>query len=357
MKAAPLLLYALAAGRECPGEIPEPVSLTDAAVARATAAAAWFRGAPPPRHWTLTASLARDLNQTLGAGAYKRVIEVVDRPELLVKTRVHAALHKQALDHRGERAVRAEVLYLEFARGRRGVPALYGGWIDQERVYYVVQRVGASLVRRGTRGAPSGRPSPLWLKRCQDAPVEAARALLECFRSFTDAGYHMEDLHGSQFKLNDAGEVFAIDAPESRPGAPVAATLDWALRRPKDAARRTHGPGAPGRNCSRDDDCVRTSDMERCALRDCIRGFEAGARETRGWCRRATCVGVDARTHVFDLATRTWALPLILQEGRFPSSAAKRRLEELIARMRSEAPEDRPSLVDALAALNAAPAS
>ena len=175
MKAAPLLLYALAAGRECPGEIPEPVSLTDAAVARATAAAAWFRGAPPPRHWTLTASLARDLNQTLGAGAYKRVIEVVDRPELLVKTRVHAALHKQALDHRGERAVRAEVLYLEVARGRRGVPALYGGWIDQERVYYVVQRVSASLVRRGTRGAPSGRPSPLWLKRCQDAPVEAAR--------------------------------------------------------------------------------------------------------------------------------------------------------------------------------------
>ena len=37
------------------------------------------------------ASLARDLNQTLGAGAYKRVIEVVDRPELLVKTRVHGA--------------------------------------------------------------------------------------------------------------------------------------------------------------------------------------------------------------------------------------------------------------------------
>ena len=33
-----------------------------------------------------------------------------------------------------------------------------------------------------------------------------------------------------------------------------------------------------------------------------------------------------------------------MEEGRFPSPEAKRRLEELIKRMRSEAPEDRPSL-------------
>ena len=163
-----------------------------------------------------------------------------------MKTRARGA-HKQALDHRGERAVRAEVLYLEVARGRRGVPALYGGWIDQERVYYVVQRVSASLVRRGTRGAPSGRPSPLWLKRCQDAPVEAARALLECFRSFTDAGYHMEELHGSHLTLNDAGEVFAIDAPVA-PRRARRRGLDWALRRPKTPPDPR--PRAPGSNRS-----------------------------------------------------------------------------------------------------------
>jgi hypothetical protein len=295
----------------------------------------------------------------LGAGAFKKALAVTNRAELLVKTRAHAALQKQALDHRGERAVRAEVLYLEVARGRRGVPALYGGWIDRERVYYVVQRAGASLVQHGTHG----RPSKLWSKRCRDAPVEAARALLECFWSFTDSGYLMEDLHGAQFTLNDAGEVFAIDAPEPRPGVPVTATLDWALWRPKGAAQKNHGHGVPRTNCSRDGssggrgDCPETSDVERCALGDCIRGFEAGARETRGWCRRSKCVGVDERAHVFDLATRTWALPLILQKGRFPSPAAKRRLEELVARMQSEAPEDRPSLVDALAAIDAAPAS
>ncbi len=36
----------------------------------------------------------------------------------------------------------------------------------------------------------------------------------------------------------------------------------------------------------------------------------------------------------------------MLKEGRFPSLHQKRRLEELIKRMRSEAPEDRPSLSD-----------
>ena len=80
-------------------------------------------------------------------------------------------------------------------------------------------------------------------------------------------------------------------------------------------------------------------------------GFDKGARETRGWCRRGNCTGLDARAHTFDLATRAWALPLILKEGRFPSPEAKRRLEALIMRMRSEAPEDRPSLREALRAL------
>ena len=43
---------------------------------------------------------------------------------------------------------------------------------------------------------------------------------------------------------------------------------------------------------------------------------------------------------------------MMLKEGRFPSLHQKRRLEELIKRMRSEAPEDRPSLREALRALD-----
>ena len=45
----------------------------------------------------------------------------------------------------------------------------------------------------------------------------------------------------------------------------------------------------------------------------------------------------------------------MLKEGRFPSLHQKRRLEELIKRMRSEAPEDRPSLSDVLAVLAGRP--
>ena len=98
--------------------------------------------------------------------------------------------------------------------------------------------------------------------------------------------------------------------------------------------------------------CPSTLDILRCAKRDCVAGFDKGARETRGWCRRGNCTGLDARAHTYDLATRAWALPLILKEGRFPSPEAKRRLEALVTRMRSEAPEDRPSLREALRALD-----
>ena len=103
--------------------------------------------------------------------------------------------------------------------------------------------------------------------------------------------------------------------------------------------------------CTVDGDCPATSDIELCAFRDCVPGWDQGAREARGWCRKGWCAPVDARAHTYDLATRAWALPFILKEGRFPSLHQKRRLEELIKRMRSEAPEDRPSLSDVLAAL------
>ena len=209
MKAAPLLLTPFAFGprvsRGDPG-----ARISDGRGRRAPRRrAAWFRGAPPPRHWTSSRRpRARDLNQTLGAGAYKRVIEVVDRPELLVKTRAHAALHKQALDHAVAGGA-VEVLRAKVARGRRIARALYGGWIDQERVYYVVQRVSAPPWRRTARKGPAAlRPESVavWLKPCQDAPVEAARALLEELPArFTDAGYHMEDLAASRSSQNDAG--------------------------------------------------------------------------------------------------------------------------------------------------------
>ena len=101
------------------------------------------------------------------------------------------------------------------------------------------------------------------------------------------------------------------------------------------------------RNATKDGTCVADEDCPRLrehARGERVPGHKRAAREARGWCRNGRCVGVDARAHVYDLATRAWALPLILAEGRFSSQKAKQRLEQLIKRMRSEAPEDRPSL-------------
>ena len=187
----------------------------------------------------------------------------------------------------------------------------------------------------------------------------AATALVECFRSFTSSGYFMEDLHVAQFTLA-GNDIYAIDAPETLPDAPVAAVMDWIAR---EAGASLGGLKyvemklSVHQNCTVDGDCPATSDIELCAFRDCVPGWDQGAREARGWCRKGWCAPVDARAHTYDLATRAWALPFILKEGRFPSLHQKRRLEELIKRMRSEAPEDRPSLSDVLAALAGRPVS
>ena len=128
--------------------------------------------------------------------------------------------------------------------------------------------------------------------------------------------------------------------------------MDWALhgaRTNRSAHHRTRWDR--GKACRSDGECPATTAPHRCAKPDCAE-VEWEAREARGWCRNGRCVGVDARAHVYDLATRAWALPLILKEGRFPSPEAKRRLEALVTRMRSEAPEDRPSLREALRALD-----
>ena len=192
---------------------------------------------------------------------------------------------------------------------------------------------------------PYLRPAPAWSARCRAAPLAAARALVECVRSFTDAGYFLEDLDGGRFALDEAtGEVFTVAAPEPLATSPILGVLDWALhgvRTNRSAHHRTRWDR--GKACRSDGECPATTARHRCANHDCAE-VEWEAREARGWCRNGRCVGVDARAHVYDLATRAWALPLILAEGRFSSQKAKQRLEELIKRMRSEAPEDRPSL-------------
>ena len=354
--ALPLLLLA--------GAHAHAVGPVDDAVARVTQVAAWFRGGPAPRHWTVTK--ATDIRgaygdwREVGAGAHGRAFEVPGNASLVVRTRAHRELGGARHTREREARSRAEALYLEFARGRAGAPALRGGWLEGSKLFYVVRRAGTALTEDSALPEASDvlylRPAPAWAARCRAAPLAAARALVECVRSFADAGYFLEDLDGGRFALDEAtGEVFTVAAPEPLAMSPILGVLDWALhgvRTNRSAHHRTRWDR--GKACRSDGECPATTARHRCSKHDCAE-VEWEAREARGWCRNGRCVGVDARAHVYDLATRAWALPLILAEGRFSSQKAKQRLEQLIKRMRSEAPEDRPSLSDVLAALAGRP--
>ena len=73
---------------------------------------------------------------------------------------------------------------------------LRGGWLEGSKLFYVVRRAGTALTESDA-DVPYLRPAPAWSARCRAAPLAAARALVECVRSFADAGYFLEDLDGS----------------------------------------------------------------------------------------------------------------------------------------------------------------
>ena len=337
MRTVLLLLGALAEGRTWLSQTkqkpkqarraPPPgagVSPLDDAVARTASVAAWFRGGPPPRHWTATLPNNYRGGALLGQGTVKKAFAVPNRTDVVLKTRVmHGGARQQTW---------AEVLYLEFLRGKAGVPKLHGAWQEKRSVYYVVQRLSVPLVE-------NSEPSAAWLKTCRARPLETAVSLIEGVRSFADAGFFDAEhsLDGREFSLGEDGAgVYLIDAPEPLYNSPIRNVVDWALR-----GMWTDRNATKDGTCVADEDCPRLREHAR---GERVPGHKRAAREARGWCRNGRCVGVDARAHVYDLATRAWALPLILAEGRFSSQKAKQRLEELIKRMRREAPEDRPSL-------------
>ena len=121
----------------------------DDAVARVTQVAAWFRGGPAPRHWTVTK--ATDIRgnyqewREVGAGAHGRAFEVPGDASLVVRTRAHRDLGGARHTREREARSRADALYLEFLRGRAGAPALRGGWLEGSKLFYVVRRAGTAL--------------------------------------------------------------------------------------------------------------------------------------------------------------------------------------------------------------------
>ena len=156
----------------------------------------------------------------------------------------------------------------------------------------------------------------------------------------------MEDLHGAQFTLA-GNDIYAIDAPETLPNAPVAAVLDWTARKGGTSwggLKYVEMRLSVHQNCTVDGDCPATSDIELCAFRDCVPGWDQGAREARGWCRKGWCAPVDARAHTYDLATRAWCASRVpFSSLRDPRRPAVSQLSPLRSRPRRHRRASTPS--------------
>ena len=191
------------------------------ALTRVDGVLAWLAGnATAPAHWPIR---SRDDVKSknwkhLGGGNVKDVYETkVDGKRVVVKTRLTSAAHQD----RVEADARGELLYLEYLRDFPGVPRLHGGWLQSDRLWYVVQHAGENFgLGKGTKRRPT-RVNRGWASLVKKDPMGAARALLDCCRSFADRGYFLTDFIASQFAVKGS-TVSLIDAPPVLSGPMVA---------------------------------------------------------------------------------------------------------------------------------------
>ena len=206
------LLCLLTQGAAASDALTHAAAAASNALTRVDVVLAWLAGnATAPAHWPIR---SRDDVKSknwkhLGGGNVKDVYETkVDGKRVVVKTRLTSAAHQD----RVEADARGELLYLEFLRDLPGVPRLHGGWLQDHRLWYVVQFAGENFgLGKGTKRRPT-RVNRGWAALVKKDPMGAARALLECCRSFADRGYFLTDFIASQFAVKGS-TVSLIDAP------------------------------------------------------------------------------------------------------------------------------------------------
>ena len=248
----------------------------------------------------------------------------------------------------GLTVLKSEMMYFEYMRGQRGVPLLYGGWFEDNQLFYVVQHAGWPIgLGKGSAESPYvlGREYEAFARW---SPLGAATALLRCFESFSQrGGYFLLDFKPEQFSITlpppgaseTEVEIFLVDGPDALED-PVASFLResglW------DHISHTIETNA---TCKQDTDC-----------RDVH-----GKREGKGTCdlqgpgQEGVCRALTSKKHVSDVAANPWALPSILQAAKDTSNhAAERLLTDLIERMLVDPPSDRPTFSEAIAGLETA---
>lgn len=328
-----------------------------------------YEGGPPPAAWEVTSSDLPPSNTwvELGGGKSKRVRATLyaARPVVVkqaIDNRRRSPARQRLKERRGtsksgaaplkrveghERNIRGELLWLEYLRGAPGITRLYGGFLTENgtRVSMVVQRAGHTLARgMGTRQSRSELSSE-WKAWCHATPVEALRALLDCFRSFAEVGGSiLSDFSPYQFTVG-SDAVYLVDGPDLLEGP----LYDVFCRR--NLPTMYTGPPA---SCAEDNECPSTSPAHCCchgstAAMQCEPGTR-GAPEAKGACA-GTCLRVSAKTHVYDVAAKTWAFPYVLGRVEMPP-AKKLALRRLQVWMMRPLVNDRPNFTEAIAALD-----
>ena len=326
---------------------------------------AWLGGGAPPGPWRVTSpSNVTDVKHPLQRHGIVKAISsgrVGDLQVVVKRARRDAKPKRRDAEKRAHALALAhakdELAFLEGLRGRRGVPLLLGGWLERGLPTLVVADAGRSLAAGRTvtaNGASAGDSRKLnidggYAALARAEPLALAVAILECFESFAGVGgLFLEDFRSDQFAYAADPVSFAlVDGP--RP-------LDD--DRPRRWTARSDAP----RPCAADADCPPTH-----AYHCCCRGVSrddrgcaaaagpchcdantTAAPEAAGLCRRGTCAPITAKTHAFDVAARSYLLPLALDHLSGAAAAAAARL---LADMRAADPDDRPSFADALARL------
>lgn len=354
--------------------------------ARVREVARWLdgAGAAAPSSWSVRSKY--DLSarwEPLSAGEVKEVFAATyadpdgtggaEPDRVVVKTMTAPRKGTAKEVWKRDRQIRAEIMYLSYLAGEPGVPRLYGGWRSDNgsRLSYVVANAGGVVAEgKGTRGQPYRARAP-WATYVEESPLYAARALLRCFRSFSEVGgYFLEDYDPHQFaftpprsrkkKHRATGAVFLVDGPMAMSGYMRSLSLEAGLRvfPPKAEARVNAGAA-----CAADADCPHTASKHCCcgfkgsddACAPNADGTIRGAPEARGRCsENGRCADVTAATHVHDFATTPWALPLAVREGaRKLAHDDRKALHRLQQHMAAPDPRDRPTFTQALAALDA----
>ena len=219
--------------------------------------------------------------------------------------------------------------------------------------------------------------------RAEANKLDAQRRLLDgadhgrrprrCFRTFSEeGGYFLDDLAWQQFSLREAAGVppvvTIIDGPKALdspirsylgPGGhvlPEPYSTSCSLNSECPATRKHHSCVDAGVGTSRVGLIDRAAQKATTKLYDDTTCYsaKAAAPEAEGWCAAFADSGVKARhcvpwsskTHVYDAASRGWALGFLWHRARNP--AARQVIMDLRREMMGKAISARPSFSQAL---------